>query len=188
MNLYPGDTIEVGVTRAPSSAPAVVPPPPASEGPGLAAVVEMLRAASKADLMPLFTSWPRDELYALGHVVWGEADGRVEGELLEELRWLCEPGSPDDPERVVKAEFVTTTYENGVFWKDSEIFLHHVDGSVVPYEWPEDDHRDPEWAERRERYQDLLADYSQILGVDDGAHLIVNLATGEFDRSGRWSL
>jgi hypothetical protein len=139
--------------------------------------------------LALVTHWTQDQLYALANVLMGEGDRRGKAELLELLRSLCEPGGENAPEPcAVKVEFVTHTYENGVFWHDEEIFIHRADGVVEPYEWPEDYHQDKAWQAKDERYRALLEDYSRSDPPADGDHLIVDLATGEFDHSRKWSL
>ena len=61
-------------------------------------------------------------------------------------------------------------------------------GTVEPYEWPEDAHQDDGWRAKDERYRALLDDYSRSDHPADGDHLVVDLATGEFEHTGKWSL
>ncbi|MFI0742448.1 hypothetical protein ACH4PU_30880 [Streptomyces sp. NPDC021100] len=126
----------------------------------------------------VFADWSRDQLYALVGILMDEGNKRNEKELLELLRWLCE----SHPE-AVKVEFVTEEYEDGVFWDDT-FYVHRANGTVVRYEWPEE--TDQEWEERADQYIARLSDYT--MPPVHGAHLTVDLATGEFDISGKWSL
>ncbi|MFE1289700.1 hypothetical protein [Streptomyces sp. NPDC058751] len=158
---------------------------------GRRVTAERLDAEFFADpnrILPMVADWTQDQLYMLANMFMGEGDRRGTAELLELLRWLCEPGGPDDATpHAVKVEFVTQTYDNGVFWHDEEIFLHCTDGTVEPYEWPEDHHQDDEWRAKDERYTALLADYSRANPPSDGDHLIVDLITGKFEHTSKWS-
>ncbi|MFF9192594.1 hypothetical protein [Streptomyces rochei] len=185
----PHSASAVTVHTMASSDPIALPDVVTCSGPKVTA--GRLDADSFADpehVLPMVAHWTQDQLYAVANLLLDEGDQRGKAELLELLRWLCEPSSPDNPQRAVKVEFVTQTYENGVFWHDEEIFLHRADGVVEPYEWPEDHHQDDEWKAKDERYQALLADYSRAVPPADGDHLIIDLITGEFDHSGKWSL
>ncbi|RSS86999.1 hypothetical protein EF903_17970 [Streptomyces sp. WAC05292] len=188
MNPYPGDTIEVGVTRTVTTVD--TPPPPPR--------LEAADFAEKDTVLAMVAHWSTDELYTLGNLLMGEGDRRGVLELLGILRWLCEPNpAPADPAAdtadlpeespVVKVEFVTQEYEDGVFWSSDTIFLHRANGTVEDYEWPEDHLQDPEWEAKATRYEDLLADYSRSDHPEHGAHLIVTLATGEFTVTSKWS-
>ncbi|KIF05164.1 hypothetical protein PL81_14625 [Streptomyces sp. RSD-27] len=198
--MNPTGTIEVGVTRLPHVAgPAAGP----DTAPGLDAAV----LADPDTLRALVGHWSMDELYTVGNLLMGEGERLGAAELVEILRWLFLPAPdatgpdlsdvPKEPQdaAVVKVEFVTgSPYEDGVFWADEEIYLHHDNGHVSesevgPPEGVSDD--DPfyaEWEEKIRRYEDLLADYARANPPNAGDHLIVDLTTGEFDQSGRWSL
>lgn len=194
------NTVDVGVQRftVTRNAPAAAPPLQPGDAvtlssmdlaPRTTAAAGLLDAEFFADpdrALAMVAHWTPDQLYALANVLMGEGDRRGKAELLELLRWLCEPGGPDAPEqRPVKIEFVTQTYEDGVFWHDEEIFIHRADGTVQPYEWPEGAHEGDEWRPKVERYQALLADYSRSDHPADGDHLVVDLATGEFEHTGK---
>ncbi|AWI32632.1 hypothetical protein [Streptomyces tirandamycinicus] len=179
MNLYgTGDTIDVGTTRG-----------PVGYAPGgiVSAHLDPGFLTDRERVLPLLTSWTREQLYALADIVIGEADSRTEGELLRLLRDIGagEPGSP----RVTHIEFVTTSnYEDGVYWDDSTVYVHidgHDEPVPVDFENPDDD---PVQTARDGKFRTLLADYSRAAPPADGAHLVVNLATGEFDVSGKWAL
>lgn len=201
------NTVDVGVQRftVTRSAPAAVPAPtpPLQPGdavtlsgmdlaPSTTATAGRLDAEFFADpgrALAMVAHWTQDQLYVLANALMDEGDRRGKAELLELLRWLCKPGGPDDPEpRAVKVEFVTDAYEDGVYWHDDEIFIHRADGTVEPYEWPEDDHQDDDWRAKADRYRALLADYSRSDHPAGGDHLVVDLSTGEFEHTGKWSL
>ncbi|MEV1040517.1 hypothetical protein AB0J01_28285 [Streptomyces sp. NPDC050204] len=74
-----------------------------------------------------------------------------------------------------------------MLWDAEQIYLHRANGMVEPYDWPEDHHVDVEWQAKSERYEDLLRDYSRAHPPAGGAHLIVDLESGVFDVSGKWS-
>ncbi|MFD4933346.1 hypothetical protein [Streptomyces virginiae] len=169
-----------------------------------------LDAAALADpdtLRALVGHWSMDELYTVGNLLMGEGDRRGAEELVDILRWMFLPDRdatgpdlrdvPKEPQdtSVVKVEFVTDSpHEDGVFWAAEEVYLHHANGDVSetetgPPEGVTDD--DPfyaEWEEKVRRYEDLLADYARANTPSEGDHLIVDLTTGEFNQSGRWSL
>lgn len=204
MNLYPGDSIEVGATR--TSAAAALPIAPVTiTVPKLAPNTVVTSTACSVErpapmrldpadftdaqaVRAAVAGWCREDLFALGSVFMAEGDRLTERDLVALLRWLCEPGGPDDPESPVeRVEFVTQAYDDGVTWDDETIHFHRADGTVEEYEWPEDYHLDADWQEKQERYVELLHDYSRATPPADGAHLIVDLRTGEFDISGKWS-
>lgn len=210
MNLYPGDTIDVGVTRAPAPEPAAALrlDPSAITAtkiePGsvvtLADVATIstpplprLDAAFFADaerVRALVAHWSRDELYTLGNALVGEGDRRIEGELLEVLRALFASEREETP--AAKVEFVTDpNYDEGVFWSEDTVYLHDADGTVSPFsDFAEEDEEgvDPEYAALDERFRELLADYARADWPSHGDHLVVDLTTGQFERSGKWSL
>ncbi|MET9528186.1 hypothetical protein [Streptomyces coeruleorubidus] len=216
MNLYPGDSIDVGVTRAPAPEPAAAPTPrldPAaitstkidpgtvitladtviSSNSTTGKTTPRLDAAFFADkerVLAMVAHWSRDELYTLGNVLMGEGDRRINGELLEVLRAMFASEREESPAR--KVEFVTDpNYNDGVFWSEDTVYLHDADGSVSPFsDFAEEGEEgvDPAYAALDERFRDLLADYSRSDHPNDGDHLVVDLVTGEFDRSGKWSL
>ncbi|MGW0757107.1 hypothetical protein ACWD1Y_11565 [Streptomyces sp. NPDC002814] len=210
MNLYPGDSIDVGVTRTPVPAPAGAPEPAVRRSrlaPGdVVTLADTIAAnaltppppprldaaffADKERVLAMVGHWSRDELYTLGNVLMGEGDRRIEGELLEVLRALFASEKEESP--AAKVEFVTdANYTDGVYWSDSTVYLHDADGSVSPFsDFAEEgeDGADPDYAALDERFRGLLADYSRSDHPNDGDHLVVNLGTGEFDRSGKWSL
>ncbi|MFJ5142980.1 hypothetical protein [Streptomyces sp. NPDC088707] len=190
MNLYPGPSIDVGVTRTPQPAPAA-PQPAAVQGLvfGSSATGPTVRLdadffADRERVLALTARWSRDELYALGNVLVGEGDRRIEGELLELLRdeHAGPPGSP----RVTHVEFVTDNdYPEGVYWHDRAIYVH-VSGHVEPHRVDYDD-LTQEQAVQYRKLRDLLADYSRADRPSHGDHLVVDLGTGEFERSGKWA-
>lgn len=204
MNLYPGEHIDVGVSRLPS--PASVPESAVSPRSSLrvgddvtlahiatvAVPPPRLDAEFFADperVLSTVAHWTQDQLYTLANVLMAEGDRRGKAELLELLRWLCVAGGSEDPAPPgTKVEFVTQDFEGGVFWNDEEIFIHRPDGTVESYEWPEDADTDDEWSAKDERFRALLADYSRSDHPADGDHLVVDLTSGEFEHSGKWSL
>lgn len=137
-----------------------------------------------AHVRAMVAGWSRDDLYALGSLLTAEGDRHTERELLQLLRWLCEPREHESP--TVNVEFVTYAYDDGVVWDDDTLYLHRADGTIEPYDWPEDHHTDPTWEAKAGRYAELLQDYSSAHPPADGEHLIVDLATGAFDVSGKW--
>ncbi|MFD9248313.1 hypothetical protein [Streptomyces bottropensis] len=209
MNLNPGESIDVGVTRSPAP---VAPEPAAAPRldpaaitmtkiePGTVVTLADVAAVSpppvprldatffadKERVLAMTAHWSRDELYALGNALMGEGDRRIEPELLAVLRDMCPP-NPDDEDSPTHVEFVTNAnYDDGMYWDDESVYVH-INGEAAPidFENPDDD---AELAAQDERFRDLLADYSRSDPPADGAHLIVDLATGEFERSGKWSL
>lgn len=181
MNLRPGDSIEVGVTRAPTvPEPAVAP----RLDPSATAVTQIrLDAAFFTDperVRAMVAHWSRDDLYTLGNTLMGEGDQRIDAELLEVLRALFASEREEPP--ASKVEFVTNpNYDEGVFWGEETVYLHDADGTVTPFS----DFTD---ASLDERFRDLLADYSRSDWPSHGDHLVVDLSTGEFERSGKWAL
>ncbi|MFJ4342629.1 hypothetical protein [Streptomyces sp. NPDC088915] len=138
----------------------------------------------KDRLLPLLRGMDREALYALAGWCAGEADSRVKDELLGVLRALT------THDTVVRIEFVTTpNYEDGVYWSDETIYLHHEDGTVDPFDFPEEGEAGYEvFAEADERFRDLLAEYSRLDRPVHGAHLIVDLASGDFTESSPYAL
>jgi hypothetical protein len=63
------------------------------------------------------------------------------------------------------------------------LYLHRADGTVELFAFP-DETDNPE----AEAFGDLVADYFRIDPFEHGAHLVVTLATGDFDVTGEWSL
>ncbi|WP_219852905.1 hypothetical protein, partial [Streptomyces solincola] len=177
-------------------APAPAAPEPAAAprlDPSASTVTQVrLDAAFFADaerVRALVAHWSRDELYTLGNALVGEGDRRIKGELLEVLRALFVEGEESPAARV---EFVTDpNYDEGVFWSEDTVYLHDADGTVTPFsDFSEEGEEgaDPEYAALDERFRDLLADYSRADWPSHGDHLVVDLTTGEFERSGKWSL
>lgn len=193
MNLYPATSIEVGTTRAIAPAgpePAVAP----RLDPSASAVTQVrLDAAFFAEpeaVRAMVAHWSRDELYTLGNALMGEADRRIDAELLEVLRGLF--ASEREESRASRVEFVTDpNYEEGVFWCEKTVYLHDADGTVTPFsDFTEEDEEgaDPASAALDERFRNLLADYSRSDWPSHGDHLVVDLSSGKFERTGHWSL
>ncbi|MFJ8301301.1 hypothetical protein ACIQ9R_36120 [Streptomyces sp. NPDC094447] len=175
MNI-PGRTIEVGVTRVPTA------PLPLSADP-------TALLTDKDRLLPLLQSMSREALYSLAGWCEAEADRRIQGQLVDVMRALfhVEPeGAP-----VAKVEFVTNpNYEDGMYWDDETVYLHDADGHVTEFaDFTEGtEGEDPAYAALDEEFRDLLADYSRQDRPADGAHLIVDLRSGAFTESSRYSL
>ena len=200
MDLYTVDSFKPDETRpAPDSAPK----PPSSAplvpksvvtladmtggtaGPAPAPRLDPAFFADRDAVLAMVARWTRDELYALGNVLMGEGDRRIEGQLLDVLRALCAQMRNETEPSVVRVEFVTdANYDDGVFWEDETIYLHRADGSVGLFDFEEDDGEDPEFTALDEGFRDLLADYSRTDHPQHGAHLIVDLTTGVFEVSG----
>ncbi|MFF4205523.1 hypothetical protein ACFYZ8_33295 [Streptomyces sp. NPDC001668] len=202
MNLHFGRFLGVGVNRTP--APAAAPEPAVRTRLPLVSRRRLrprrhdrrrspaprLDAAFFADrqrVAAMVAHWSRDDLYRLGNTLVGEGDRRIEGELLEVLRTMCarEPGQPP----VTRVEFVTdANYDDQVYWDDEAVYLHDQSGGEpVPFDF-EALEEGSEQAALDERFRDLLADYARSYPPGDGDHLVVNLATGAFEHSGKWSL
>lgn len=215
VNLRSGNSIEAGVsvTRALAPVPAAAPAPRTEPSDSAASPFVPGRPITLADVIgigpetaptrldPAFFAdtntlraaiahWSREQLYTIGNVFLEEGDRRDERKLVEVLRWLCERGSnaPDPP--IAKVEFVTNSdYEDGLFWDDEPFYLHRTDGTVERYDWPEGYDKDPEWQQVDERYDELLAAYSRAhRPMAHGAHLFLDLTTGQFDQDSEWSL
>lgn len=203
MNLYGNaDTIEVGTTRTP--APAPFPAAPGSvvthagvTGAGIAPAPELVPRLDPALFANLDTvramvaHWSRDELYTLGNALMSQGDRRIAGQLVDVMRALLAPQLGDSQAPLVAVEFVTNpNYDDGVYWDDTAVWLHYADGTESPCEFHGDDGgaEDPEYVALDEGFRELLADYSRTDRPEHGAHLIVTLATGEFEVSGRYSL
>ncbi|MFK0154179.1 hypothetical protein ACIQVK_19160 [Streptomyces sp. NPDC090493] len=199
MNLDPSDSIDLGVTPAPASEPAISPRPPLAVGDvvTLADVIGansvMITTASRLDpaffadrenVLAMVADWSRDQLYALGNVLVGEGDRRIEGELLEVLRAMCagEPGNP----LATHVEFVTNPNSGDGVYLDDETVYVHIEGhdEPIPVDFENSDDEEEQVATHG-RSRDLLAGYSRHDPPGDGDHLVVNLATGDFDRSER---
>ncbi|MGW0562868.1 hypothetical protein ACWDZ4_20170 [Streptomyces sp. NPDC003016] len=208
MNLYPGGPIEVGVSRAPAPAapePATAPrlDPSAitvtkiepgsmvtlANGATISAPpLPRLDAAFFADkerVLAMVAHWSRDELYTLGKVLMGEGDHRIEGELLDVLRDWCQ----DSTHPVTHVEFVTDlNYPEQVYWSDRTVYVHikERDKPVrVDFRYFEDESEQAAWDKR---FRGLLTNYARAVPPSQGDHLVVDLTTGEFERSGKWSL
>ncbi|MGC4950976.1 hypothetical protein ACLQ2N_32895 [Streptomyces sp. DT224] len=211
MNLYPGDAIEVGVTRAPTPAappPAVVAPlaagavvaPLIGEGavgalghcaPITSVVLNPDGFADLETVRAMVAHWTRDQLYRLGNVLTATADQRIPGQLVDVMRALYheQPGTVQSP--IVRVEFVTNAnYDDGVYWDEDTVCHHRADGTVTEAWESPSCAETPEAAEEAlwDGFVELLADYSRTAHPQHGDHLIVDLVTGEFDHSGKWSL
>lgn len=198
MNNRPG----VGVTGAPT--PAAAPEPAVcSRAPHVPGDVVMLTAPPLAQppvprldaaffadperVRAMVAHWSRNELYMVGNVLIGEGDRLIEDELLAVLRTMCarEPGEPS----VTHVEFVTNpNYDDQVYWDDESVYLR-IKGrdEPVPIEFADVQDGSQE-AALDARFCALLADYARSDPPNHGDHLVVNLATGAFERSGKWSL
>ena len=143
---------------------------------------ERLNAAHFADeaaAAAMVRHWSRAELYALGNVLFTEADRRIEGELLEVLRIVC-AGQDEGP--VAQVEFVTNpNYEDGIYWDEHTIWLH-IAGRQEPVQLDIDG-----TSELEQQFCQLMADYSCADRPENGAHLVVDLGAGTFTVSGKWS-
>lgn len=120
--------------------------PPSSEPARVETSAPRLDAAALTDsdtLRALVGHWSMDELYTVGNLLMGEGERLGAVELMEILRWLFLPAPgatgpdlrdvPKEPQDapVVKVEFVTDSpYEDGVFWANEEVYLHHANGHV----------------------------------------------------------
>lgn len=135
--------------------------------------------ADAALLRTRVATWSSAELYDLAALLSEAADERVEGELLGVLREIF--GRLDAPP-VITVEFVTNpNYDDGVYWSDEPVYLHFAGGAVLAWEPPEAD--DEAFDTLDERFRDLLADYSRLNRPVHNEHLLVDLASGAFDRS-----
>ncbi|MFE6274067.1 hypothetical protein ACFVQ9_35360 [Streptomyces goshikiensis] len=106
---------------------------------------------------------------------------RTQTKLLASLRALV------DPEKVARIEFVTYDPDtgSGPRWDEERFYLHHKDGGVTPMKFPdEEDAGYEEFKDTCGRFVDHLGDYSWLAPPRDGARLMVDLASGEFDVSG----
>lgn len=144
--------------------------------------------ADEPATLAMVKHWTMDQLFTIGNMLLGEGDRRGAQELVEIMRDLFARPSENPDSPVVKIEFVTgSPYEDGVFWDDNEICLHRADGEVEAFYWPEEP-RDASWEATVIRYADLLADYSRADHPQEGDHLVVDLFSGEFSHTGKWSL
>lgn len=137
----------------------------------------------KNAVVAMFGHWPRHAQSQLSSALAGLAAQTAQNELLHTLRTLCAPGPHESKSPVAKVEFVTDSdYSDQVYWSP-EVYLHHADGSVEQFEWP-DETSDAE----ADTFEDLVAEFSRLDPPEEDAHLIVTLASGEFNVSGKWSI
>ncbi|MEU1221315.1 hypothetical protein [Streptomyces microflavus] len=176
MNL-PGDTIDVGTTRTPT---------PARYAPGgiTSTRLDPVFLADEERVLPLVADWTREELYGAAALFSREAGRRDEAEFLALLREWNSTWGGDDPD-AVKAEFVTDSNGGGVRWSEDSYYVHHADGSVHEFEFPEEDDG---FAEQDKRFAELLATRSDVDLPVHGAHLFVDLRTGVFTVEGPHAL
>ncbi|MFF0754475.1 hypothetical protein [Streptomyces sp. NPDC004267] len=192
MNLYPGHSIDVGVTRTPAPAPAALQPAvvqglvfgPSATGPTVRLDADFF--ANRERTLALVAHWTRDELYAVGNLFVEEGDRRVEADLLRLLR--DEYAGPTGSPRVTHIEFETTSEPDGVYWSHRTAYAH-LAGRPAPVEVDLADPDDCEGAEavRARLFQKLLATYSSINRPQHGDNLTVDLTTGTFEHSGKWA-
>lgn len=92
------------------------------------------------------------------------------GRLLTVLRWrarqIVADGETDSRWPVVAVTFGTWDWDNGIFWKEYEVALRHLDGTVSHVDLGYDD------------VSGLLADLAGTDRPDHGDRLTVDLRTG----------
>ncbi|MFD7764137.1 hypothetical protein [Streptomyces microflavus] len=171
MNL-PGDTIDVGTTRAPG-----VPTHPVT-----AFFFDSAFLADPDRFLPMVADWTREELYAVANVLFGEGARRNDAELLALLRSWNPTWEGSEPD-AVKAEFVTDSNGGSVRWSQTSYYVHHADGSAHEFKFPEEG-EDNKFAAQDKRFTELLATRSGDDLPVHGAHLFVDLKTGVFTVEG----
>ncbi|MEU0857481.1 hypothetical protein ABZ352_18860 [Streptomyces griseofuscus] len=195
-------SIEVGVTRTPATQPGANPasitmPPlapnavitgaahrsaaketPVRLGPGFLADTDAVRQ--------VIAHWTQAQVSALASVLLAESGKRRESQFVDVLRALFFV-HPAEGAPVVRVEFVTNAdYEDGVYWDEDTVYLHHADGTVAEFgdfTGPEDE--DAEYAALDDMFRELLTDIAAEDRPQHGDHLIVDLATGQFEQTGR---
>ncbi|WP_030372411.1 hypothetical protein [Streptomyces rimosus] len=198
MNLR--DSIEIGVTRTPAAA---VPAPrtalaavtePASgtvvtlaDGGITSARLAPTSFAVPDDIRQATAHWSLEQVTAAASAFRAEAIRRRESQFVDVLRALFFVPPAEAPP-VARVEFVTDgPFANGVFWDESRVYLHHEDGSVAPFEDSPDADEDDEYAALDEVFREMLTDIAADNPPQHGDRLVVDLATGEFERSGKWA-
>ncbi|MFD3815190.1 hypothetical protein ACFWRZ_08990 [Streptomyces rubiginosohelvolus] len=179
MNLYPNESIDVGVTRTPT---------PARYAPGgiTSTRLDPVFLTDEERVLPLVADWTREELHSAAVLFSREAARRDDAELLALLReWNATWDGPDPD--AVKAEFVTDPNGDSVRWSENAYYVHHADGSVHEFEFPEEG-EDDGFAVQDERFRELLATRSDDDRPVHGAHLFVDLRTGVFTVEGPHAL
>ncbi|MFF4188171.1 hypothetical protein ACFYZ9_33750 [Streptomyces sp. NPDC001691] len=167
MNLS-STSIEVGVTRVPAPFLAILKDP--------------------ATVRQAVAHWPLKELAATVSALTVESIRRRESMLVDVLRAMFHvSGAEGKP--VVGVEFVTDSpAENGVFWDESEVYLHYENGPVESFDdFTEEGAGDEAYAALDDLFRDLLRDIAADNPPQHGDHLTVDLTTGEYERSGRWA-
>ncbi len=144
--------------------------------------------ADHAALEQATAYWSLEQLTAAASSLTAASIRRRESMFVDVLRALFYiPPSAGEP--VARVEFVTDSpAENGVFWNESRVYLHHTDGSVDEFEdFTEDGDEKELYADLDDMFRDLLTDIAADTPPQPGDHLIVDLTTGEFERSGKWA-
>ncbi|MFF2226864.1 hypothetical protein ACFVV7_26520 [Streptomyces globisporus] len=134
--------------------------------------------ADEGRVLPLVADWSREELYRVAALFSREGDRRDDAELLALLREWNPTWDGDDPD-AMKAESVTDPNGDSVRWSEKSYYVHHADGSVHKFELPAEGEEDG-FAVQDERFRELLATRSGADRPVHGAHLFVDLRTGEF--------
>ena len=144
-----------------------------------------LDAAFMADqgaAMAMVGHWTQAQLYAVAAVLRGEADRRLEGQLLDVMRALFHRAPHDRETTVISVEFHTDSNdEAGVGWDDQVLHLHCANGSVARFAFDADECDDEEFADLFEGFQDLLAAYTRTGRPEHNANLMATLTTGTFE-------
>ncbi|MCG7523975.1 hypothetical protein MHW47_05905 [Streptomyces sp. OfavH-34-F] len=143
-----------------------------------------------AAAMELATAhWSLEQLTSAASTLTAECARRRETMLADVLRALFHvPQADGGP--VTRVEFVTDSpYENGTFWDESQVYLHYKDGTVTEFEdFTENGDADTGYKLLDDAFRELLTDIAADTPPQPGDHLIVDLATGEFERSGKWAM
>ncbi|MFJ9574503.1 hypothetical protein [Streptomyces bacillaris] len=135
--------------------------------------------------------WSLTQLTAAAGALTVECARRREAMFADVLRALfLVPQAEGGP--VARVEFVTDSpCENGTFWDESQVYLHYKDGAVDEFEdFTEDGEgdADPVYRLLDDAFRELLTDIAADTPPQPGDHLIVDLETGEFERSGKWAM
>ncbi|MEU6632894.1 hypothetical protein ABZ905_32110 [Streptomyces parvus] len=129
-------------------------------------------------VLPLIGTWTLDALDAVSVLFREELERREKAELVEVLRAIAVriPGLP-----VVAVKLATNpNYEEGVYWADTTLWLHHQDGAETEYLLPDEVGPTEDFEALVERFRDLLADYSRADHPLDGASLVFEVESGTF--------
>ncbi|MFF2374991.1 hypothetical protein ACFVUW_11475 [Streptomyces xiamenensis] len=134
--------------------------------------------------------WSLTQLTAAADALTAECARRREAMFVDVPRALLfVPQAEGCP--VVRVEFVTDSpSENGTYWDESQAYLHDEDGAVHEFEdFTEFGEKDAEPVYRLldDAFRKLLTDIAADTPPQPGDHLIVDLETGRFERSGKWA-